>query len=333
MARPDEELMAKLAPDRAPKPVLDLRNLRIAFGGRPAVVDGLELTLLPGQTLCLVGESGSGKSATALAVMRLLPPDAAVSADHFSLDGTDLSAASTVDLAGLRGDRMAIVFQDASQSLHPLMTIGRQITEALTAHRRVTSSKARAEALVMLDRLHLPGGNARLGLYPHQLSGGMRQRVLIAMALICQPRLLIADEPTSSLDAVVQREIMRLIRDLSREIGTAVLLITHDLMLARESADEIAVIHAGQIVERGRRADIFDDPMHPYTLTLLSAFAGQAGPEVNRAAATAPGTGCVFHPRCPVAFDQCRTSRPTLGAVSETHSVACWRAPLEAMRL
>lgn len=329
MARPDEELMAELPPDPLPKPVLDLRNLRIAFGGRPAVVEGLDLALRPGLTLCLVGESGSGKSATALALMHLLPPDAAVSADHFGLDGTDLLAESNTDLAALRGNRMAIVFQDSSQSLHPLLTVGRQIAEALTAHRPVSASKARVKALAMLDRVHMPGGTERLDLYPHQLSGGMRQRVLIAMALICQPRLLIADEPTSSLDAVVQREIIRLIRDLSHEIGTAVLLITHDLMLTRDSADEIAVIYAGQIVERGLRGDILDDPMHPYTLTLLAAFAGQGGAEVTRSFATAPETGCAFHPRCAVAAAQCATSRPPLAAISATHSVACWRAPLE----
>lgn len=323
--------MAELTPDLAPKPVLDLRNLHIAFGSRPAVVEGLDLTLYPGLTLCLVGESGSGKSATALALMRMLPPDAAVSADHVSLDGTDLLAASPADLARLRGNRMAIVFQDSSQSLHPLMTIGCQIAEALTIHRPVSPSKARAEALAMLTRVHMPGGEERLDLYPHQLSGGMRQRVLIAMALICQPRLLIADEPTSSLDAPLQRQIMRLIRDLSYEIGAAVLLITHDLMLTRDSADEIAVIYAGQIVERGLRDDILDDPMHPYTLTLLAAFAGPMAAEVSRAPATAPGVGCAYFPHCAVAVPHCATSRPPLAAFSATHSVACWRAPLEAL--
>jgi peptide/nickel transport system ATP-binding protein len=255
-----------------------------------------------------------------------------VSADQFSLDGTDLLAASPEDLAGLRGDRMAIVFQDSSQSLHPLMTIGHQIAEALTTHRPVNAFKARADTLAMLDHVHMPGGAERLDLYPHQVSGGMRQRVLIAMALICQPRLLIADEPTSSLDAVVQREIMRLIRDLSREIGAAVLLITHDLMLTSDSADEIAVIYAGQIVERGTRADVLDDPMHPYTLTLLAAFAGRRGAEANRSFAAAPGTGCAFQPRCTVAVERCATSRPTFVALSATHSVACWRAPLEALK-
>ena len=323
--------MPELPPDNAPKPVLDLRNLRIAFGGRPAVVEGLDLTIYRGQTLCLVGQSGSGKSATALALMRLLPPGAAVSADLFSFDGTNLLAASPADLAALRGDRMAIVFQDTSQSLHPLMTIGHQIAEALTIHRPVPPSAARAEALAMLSRVHMSGGEERFDLYPHQLSGGMRQRVLIAMALICQPRLLIADEPTSSLDAVVQREIMRLIRDLTREFGVAVLLITHDLMLISESADEIAVIYAGQIVERGLRDDILDDPMHPYTLTLLAAFAGPLAAEVNRAPAPVPGAGCAFYPRCAVAVRQCATSRPPLAAFSATHSVACWRAPLEAL--
>jgi len=323
--------MTELPPDFAPKPVLDLRNLRIAFGGRPAVVEGVDLALRPGVTLCLVGESGSGKSATALALMRLLPPDAAVSADHFSLDGTDLLAASSADLTKLRGDRMAIVFQDSSQSLHPLMPIGRQIAEALTIHRPVSPSEARAEALAMLTRVHMPGGEERFDLYPHQLSGGMRQRVLIAMALICQPRLLIADEPTSSLDAPLQRQIMRLIRDLTQEIGAAVLLITHDLMLTRDSADEIAVIHAGLIVERGLRDDILGDPMHPYTLTLLAAFAGPVAAEVSRAPAPPPGIGCGFYPRCPVAAPQCATSRPPLAAFSATHSVACWRAPLEAL--
>ena len=312
-----------------PYAVLDVRNLRIGFGDGPSVVDGIDLSIYPGQILCLVGQSGSGKSLMALALMRLAPRAARVSADRLCLDGTDVLTAAARDLEALRGDRVAMVFQDQSLALNPVMTIGDQIAEALQTHRPVSRPKARMAALAMLDRVQMPGGDERLGLFAHQLSGGMRQRVQIAMDLICQPRLLIADEPTSSLDAVLQRQIVRLIRDLGRDCGAAVLLITHDLMLAQEVADEIAVIFAGQIVERGPRDQIFDNPSHPCTLALLAALAHEANLKPVAIEAVPGAKGCRFQRRCPVVADICLQNRPPLVAAGVNHSVACWRAPLE----
>lgn len=318
------------------QPVLELCNLRIAFHNEPPVVAGVNLSIRSGRILCLVGETGSGKSVIALALMRLLSQDARVSADTLRFEGKDVLAASTDDLEKLRGNRMAIVFQDSSLSLNPLMTIGDQIAEVLQTHLPGDRLETRNLVLTMLDRVRMPGGDERFDFFAHQLSGGMRQRVLIAMSLICHPALLIADEPTSALDAIVQREIIDLISDLRRQFGTAVLLITHDLLLVEDLADEIEVLFAGQIVERGHRSDIFDDPQHPYTLALLSALAYGActdnGPFSTARANldVVPATdGCCFHPRCPVAIDLCRKEKPVLMALSPTHGVACWRAPLE----
>lgn len=228
---------------------------------------------------------------------------------------------------------MAILFQDSSLSFNPVMAIGDQLTEALQTHRPIGRVGARAAALAMLDRVQIPGGGERFGTFAHQLSGGMRQRVLIAMALICKPALLIADEPTASLDAIVQQQIVRLIRNLCRETGTSVLLITHDLLLVHETADDVAVMFAGQIMERGRRAEILENPQHPYTLQLLAAFDPDAGFENQKRPhpdAIPSVNGCQFYARCPEGIDPCRTEKPTLVAISGTHSVACSRAPLEA---
>ena len=315
--------------------LLAVKNLRIAFGGS-AIVDGVDLTLAPGQLLCVVGESGSGKSLTALSLMRLLPPQAQVQAEVMRFEGRDLAGLSETQMAALRGDRLAMVFQEPMTSLNPVMTVGEQIMEALLQHRSISRAEARAAALAMLKRVQIPAAEERLDLYPHQLSGGMRQRVMIAIALVCRPALLIADEPTTALDVTIQSQILALIDELRAELGTAVLFITHNLAVVAEIADEIAVMYAGRIVERGSRAAIFDDPQHPYTLALFAAMP-RAG-DVGRSLASidgqvpAPGAmppGCRFAPRCPFPVDQCRAAYPPLREIGPGHEVACWRAPVE----
>ncbi len=315
--------------------LLTVQNLRIAFGG-PPIVDGVDLALSPGQLLCLVGESGSGKSLTALSLMRLLQPNAKIRADLMTFEGLDLLALSERHMEGLRGNRLAMVFQEPMTSLNPVMTVGEQIMEALLQHQQVSQAQARAAALAMLKRVQIPAAEERLEVYPHQLSGGMRQRVMIAIALVCRPALLIADEPTTALDVTIQSQILALIDELREELGTAVLFITHNLAVVAEIADEIAVMYAGRIVERGRRTDIFADPQHPYTLALFAAMprSGDVGRplasidgQVPAAAAMPPG--CRFAPRCPFAVERCRVSYPPLREVTPGHQVACWRAPVE----
>lgn len=322
-------MSAELPP--LPVAALQMRGLEVAFPQGPAVLSGVDLQLDQGRVLALVGESGSGKSLTALALMRLLPQGARMTADQLQIAGHDILAASAGQMAALRGNCMSIIFQDPSQALNPMMPIGDQIAEALHTHRDVNLAQARQAALAMLDRVGLQGHD-RWQLYPHQLSGGMRQRVLIAMALICEPALLIADEPTAALDAILERQILHLIRSFCHDAGTtAVLLISHDLALIAQCADDIAVVFAGQIVERGLAAQVLDDPQHPYTLTLLQALDPAVRPQTaaNPSALIEAATGCRFHQRCPAAIARCTTQRPPMVAFGPTHSAACWRVPLE----
>ncbi|RZL87835.1 MAG: ABC transporter ATP-binding protein [Variovorax sp.] len=319
-----------------PDPTLTMANLRVGLGAGPAIVDGVDLALRGGRILCLVGESGSGKSLTALSLMRLLPPAMRVSADRFLLDGEDLAQASEKRLNAIRGNRMAMVFQEPMTALNPVMSVGDQITETLMVHQGLSRDAAWLVALAMFRQVQIPAPETRLLAYPHQLSGGMRQRVMIAMALICRPAVLIADEPTTALDVTIQSQILRLIDDLRTQLGTAVLFITHNLAVVAEIADEIAVMYAGRIVERAPRAALFGDPMHPYTLALFAAL--PRADERGRPLATiegqvpAPGampTGCRFAPRCPFAAARCREDYPPLREIAPAHWVSCWRAPLE----
>jgi peptide/nickel transport system ATP-binding protein len=312
-----------------PAIALQMRGLGVAFPQGPAVLSGVDLQLHQGRVLALVGESGSGKSLTALALMRLLPQGARRIADQLQIGGHDILAKSAGQMAALRGNVMSIIFQDPSQSLNPTMPIGDQIAEALHAHRALKRGQAREAVLAMLDRVGLYGHD-RWQLYPHQLSGGMRQRVLIAMALICQPALLIADEPTAALDAILEGQILKLIRSFCRDSDTAVLLISHDLALMAQWADDIAVMFAGQIVERGPTAQVLDDPQHPYTLTLLQALDPAARAQTAAHPSLIPATtGCRFHRRCPAAIARCTNQPPPMVAFGPTHSAACWRVPLE----
>ncbi|MHB2165754.1 ABC transporter ATP-binding protein [Alsobacter sp. R-9] len=321
-------------------PTLAVEGLSIAVSARDrttTLVDDVSFSIAPGRTLCLVGESGCGKSITSLAVMGLLAtPPLSITAGKVLFEGRDLLTLDPRARADLRGDRMTMIFQEPMTSLNPAFTIGNQIAEVVSRHRDVPKEKARDVALEMLKRVRIPAAEKRLDEYPHQLSGGMRQRVMIAMALANGPRLLIADEPTTALDVTIQAQILALVRSLQRETGTAMLLITHDLGVVAEVADDVAVMYAGRIVERGPVRAVFEDPQHPYTIGLMGSLPSLAGG--GGRLATIPGSvpppermpaGCRFAPRCPFAVAACTERTPPLAAVAEGHDVACLRAPLE----
>ena len=320
--------------------VLEVRGLRTEFatddGSFPAV-DGVSFSVEAGKTLAIVGESGCGKSVTALSIMGLVPdPPGRVTAGSIRFEGRELVGAPTRELLDLRGNGMAMIFQEPMTSLNPAFTIGDQIVEGLQRHRKLTRAGAEERALAVLRQVRIPAPEQRLHDYPHKLSGGMRQRAMIAMALACEPRLLIADEPTTALDVTIQAQILELMRTLREETGTAVILITHDLGVVAEVADEVAVMYSGRIVERASVARIFDQPQHPYTVGLLGSIPRL---DVQRARlASIEGQvpnplrrppGCNFADRCPFAIDRCRAEAPPLMEVGTAHFSACWRAPLD----
>jgi oligopeptide/dipeptide ABC transporter ATP-binding protein len=313
-------------------------ELRTRAGVLPAVAD-VSLEVGPGETLALVGESGCGKSLTALAIMRLLPqPPARISAGQVLLQGRDLVALPERAMEAERGRSVSMIFQDPMSSLNPVMRVGAQISEALRRHSGLTGEAARARALALLGMVGIPDTAARLEEYPHRLSGGMCQRVMIALALAGQPRVLIADEPTTALDVTIQAQILDLLRRLQAETGMALLLITHDLGVVAEVADRVAVMYAGRIVEQAPVEALFDRPLHPYTRGLLGATP-TGGPEGRRKrlvdipgqvpALAALPAGCAFAPRCPLAFDACRAARPELEALLPGRAVACFAAARE----
>ncbi|WP_417773478.1 ABC transporter ATP-binding protein [Stappia sp.] len=332
-------MSAEIRTAAADAPLLSVENLALRFRGTGAnVVDGVSFSVDPGETLAIVGESGCGKSVTALALMGLLPmPPAEIVSGRAMFEGRDLFSLSKAERARLRGDRMAMIFQEPMTSLNPVFTVGEQIAESVRRHRNVTRAQARARALEMLEAVRVPAAANRLDDYPHQMSGGMRQRVMIAMALANNPRLLIADEPTTALDVTIQAQILDLVRALQKETGTALIMITHDLGVVAETADKVAVMYAGRVVEAGSVSAVFDDPQHPYTLGLISSVPS-LGDRSDRLA-TIPGmvpaidampAGCRFAPRCPFADDGCVSAPPPLVPVTAGHTVACRYAPLEA---
>src|SRR5262245_2028707 len=325
---------------RNPAPaLLEVRGLRTLFKGEQGearAVDGVDFQLQRGRTLGIVGESGCGKSVTALSIMGLVPqPPGRIAAGEVLFEGEDLLKSAPQRLRDLRGDQLAMIFQEPMTSLNPAFAVGDQISEAILRHRKVTPAEARAQAIEMLRKVRIPSPERRALDYPHQLSGGMRQRVMIAMALACNPRLLIADEPTTALDVTIQAQILDLMRTLRAELGTAIILITHDLGVVAELADEVLVMYAGRIVERCAAARLFAEPQHPYTIGLLGSI-----PRLDREAerlsaiegivpdAAALPAGCRFHPRCPFAIEKCFTQEPVLEEKSPGHFAACWRAPL-----
>lgn len=316
---------------------LQIRDLHVTFGegdARVMAVDGVDLTARRGGVLAIVGESGSGKSATALAAMSLLPASAQVTGAVL-LGGDDLVAMPEKRRTSLRGNNIALVFQDALAALNPYRTVGRQLADAYLRHRDGTRSEARARAVEMLERVGISNAGQRIRQYPHEFSGGMRQRVMIAMAVINEPDVLIADEPTTALDVSVQKQVLELLTDLTDELGMALVIITHDLGVVAQVADDVAVMYAGRIVETGSVTDIFDSPAHPYTQALLGAtpdLQARAGRLRTVAGAPASGadrpTGCAFHPRCPYAAqvgEACRTQVPQLSERpgSHAHRAAC----------
>jgi peptide/nickel transport system ATP-binding protein len=324
-------------------PLLEIEDLRVRFRTRDGIVsavDGVSLSLERGRTLGVVGESGSGKSVTALTVMGLTRlPNASVEG-RVLLDGTDLLAVSSDELRRVRGRRVAMIFQDPLSSLHPLYRVGAQIVEAIQAHEDVSNRVARRRALEALREVGIPSAAERLDSYPHELSGGMRQRVMIAMALVLDPEILIADEPTTALDVTVQAQILDLIRALQREHGTAVILITHDLGVVAEMADDVAVMYAGRIAERAPLETLLEAPEHPYTWGLLESLPGAESVRTHhlRPIEGSPPSllhvpsGCPFHPRCPYVFSVCPEVVPDLIESSPGHAVAC-HLPIGEKRL
>ncbi len=313
-------------------PLLAVEGLEISAVPGVAIVDGLDLTLERGETLGLVGESGCGKSLTALAIMRLLAGGPRITGGRIALDGTDLIGLPEAAMRHLRGDRMAMIYQEPLAALNPVMTVGAQVVEVLRCHRDMGRAAARARAAELLAMVRIPDAARRIDDYPHRLSGGMRQRVVIAMALACNPALLIADEPTTALDVTVQAQILRLARQLQRQANLGLLLITHDLGVVRQVADRVVVMYAGAAVEEGPVAAVLDRPRHPYTAGLIAArphgsFAsGGHRLEEIAGAVPAPGqrpAGCVFAPRCPRVADDCRALRPALLRDGDGRAVRC----------
>ncbi|MCF5029216.1 ABC transporter ATP-binding protein [Pseudomonas syringae] len=317
--------------------VLSISDLTVRFAGAPAnVVDGVSFSVKRGKTLAIVGESGCGKSVTSMGLMGLLPTTAKVGASDSLLIDEALLGMSEERLLDVRGNRMAMIFQEPMTSLNPVFTIGEQIAESVMRHQGLSDKAARQRALEMLEKVRVPDARQRLDAYPHELSGGMRQRAMIAMALANDPALIIADEPTTALDVTIQAQILSLIANLQTETGTAMILITHDLGVVAEVADEVMVMYAGRVVESGPVKTLFDDPQHPYTIGLMGSMPS-IGPREGRLAtingrvptpAEMP-SGCRFAGRCPFVIQQCRDERPPLLELSPGHVAACIRAPLE----
>jgi peptide/nickel transport system ATP-binding protein len=322
--------------------LLSIEDLTIAFGGVRAV-EGVSLDVPQGRTVGLVGESGSGKSVTALSILRLLDDDAQVTG-HVRFKGDDVLALDDSKLRALRGNRVSIVFQDPLTSLNPVMTVGAQVAEVVRLHERASRKVAWDRAVEMLSLTGIPSPAERARSYPHELSGGMRQRVMIAMALACKPDLLIADEPTTALDVTIQAQILELLKRLQRELGMSVLLITHDLGVVAETCDLVSVMYAGRIVERASVAKIFSRPRHPYTLGLLASIPGiddVIDPKGRRRLRAIPGsvpapgkhpTGCRFQDRCDRVIDRCRSEEPPLLEAGPDQVARCWNmVPLDAL--
>ncbi len=321
----------------APDPVLEVRDLRTYFHTEEGVaraVDGVSFAVGRGQTLGLVGESGCGKSVSAFSIMRLVPdPPGRIEAGRILLKGRDLLALDEEEMRQVRGDDIAMIFQEPMTSLNPVLTCGFQIAEAVVLHQQVPMQEARARAIEMLRLVGIPAPEQRIDEYPHQLSGGMRQRVMIAMALSCNPDVLIADEPTTALDVTIQAQILALLESLQASLQMAIVMITHDLGVIAETADQVAVMYAGQIVEYAETQALFTHPRHPYTRGLLRSIprldADQERldiiPGVVPDARVFP-PGCRFAPRCPLADARCRAEVPPLEEIEAGHWASCWKA-------
>ena len=315
------------------EPLLAVDGLTAGFdvhGRFVPVAKNVSFTLAAGETLALVGESGSGKSLTALSLIRLLPASGRITAGSIRLNGRDLLSVSEREIQRVRGAEIGFVFQEPATALNPVMSVGAQLEETLRVHDRATRRAARSRAVELLEAVSIPEPRRRAAEYPHQLSGGLRQRALIAMALACEPELLVADEPTTALDVTIQAQILELVAELQQRLGLAVLLITHDLGIVAEMADRVAVMYAGRIVERSPVAGIFADPKHPYTRALLASIPdGQRGSRLQAIPGTVPALdalppGCSFAPRCPSRFEPCPRGHPGDTVVEPEHTVKCY---------
>ena len=318
--------------------LLDVRGLTTSFAtdaGTFRAVDGVSFALEPGRTLGLVGESGCGKSVTALSIMRLIASPGRIAAGEIFFEGVDLLKVSAAQMREVRGNRISMIFQEPMTSLNPAFTIGDQIVEGILRHRAIGREAAKRQAIEMLEHVRMPSPERRFDDHPHKLSGGMRQRAMIAMALALKPRLLIADEPTTALDVTIQAQILELMRMLRDETGAAIILITHDLGVIAELAQDVAVMYAGRIVEKAAAEALFAEPQHPYTIGLLGSI-----PKLHLEQERLPAIegqvpdplsvpqGCRFAPRCPFATDRSRSEDPPLREVVTGHEAACWNAPL-----
>ncbi|WP_193370364.1 ABC transporter ATP-binding protein [Pelagibius marinus] len=316
-------------------PILKVRNLRLTIplgAGSLNAVRGIDFDLQRGETLCIVGESGSGKSLTALSIIDLLGRGIERRADRLEFDGIDLLKAGRSQMRSLRGDRMAMIFQEPMTSLNPAYTIGDQLVEAFRLHRKADRAAARARAVELLEKVGITAAASRLGQYPHQLSGGLRQRVMIAMALMCEPELIIADEPTTALDVTIQAQILHLLAELTREMGVAMILITHDLGVVARVADKVAVMYAGELVETGTAKKVFEAPVHPYTRGLLGCIPVPGRTQRGAPLGAIPGivpslisevSGCAFRSRCAEATEACGAFIPHRVASEGSHSFRC----------
>jgi oligopeptide/dipeptide ABC transporter ATP-binding protein len=318
------------------QPLLEVKDLRTSFftpDGEIRVVDGVSFSVAPGRLTGIVGESGSGKTISVLSIMRLLPEGARVTGGSMLFDGVDLLKLSEGEMRTIRGARIAMIFQEPMTSLNPVFTIGNQIGEAIKLHQRTGRQETQTRTVEALRMVGIPDPERRINDYPHQLSGGMRQRVMIAMALACKPRLLIADEPTTALDVTIQAQILDLIRDLQQQLGLAVLLVTHDLGIVAEYADDVTILYAARVMERSTSAELFANPLNPYTQGLLASIPGIDGHRQRRLRAiqgtipnaAKPPSGCRFHPRCPIAIDDCARVDPPLEEKAPGHYAACIR--------
>ncbi|MBL8691531.1 MAG: ABC transporter ATP-binding protein [Rhodospirillaceae bacterium] len=321
----------------AAAPVLDIADLSVSFQTperkRLKVLDGVTLHIGAGEVLGVVGESGSGKSVTALSVLRLLGEQGAIDQGRIALVGRELTQLPEAEMLKIRGRHAAMIFQEPMTSLNPVYTVGFQIMEVLVEHLGVSSDEARRRAIELMQRVGIPSAERRVDDYPHQLSGGMRQRVMIAIALACSPKLLIADEPTTALDVTIQAQILALMRKLRDETGAAILMITHDLGVIAQMADRVVVMYAGQVVEEGTVSELFARPLHPYTRLLMRSIplARKKLKRLETIAGTTPSpasfpAGCRFNPRCPEANDRCRSEPQALRRFADGRQARCWRA-------
>ena len=317
------------------RPSIEIENLHVTFTGRDkpvAAVNDVSLKVEQGSVLVLLGESGSGKSVTLRSLLRLHPEKSSTVTGRIVVDGHDIMALDKSEMVALRGKTISMIFQEPMLALDPVYTLGQQIIETILCHEHVSPQEARKRALELFERVQIPSPDRRLDAYPHEMSGGMRQRAMIALALACNPRILLADEPTTALDATVQIQILLLLKQLQRELGLSIILVTHDIGVAVEIADRIAVMYAGRIVETGSVRQVISNPCHPYTKGLLSSRVERAGKgeRLKTISGSPPdlaslSQGCAFAPRCPLANADCQKTAPVLQTIDQGHHAACLR--------